>query len=74
MVAPLIEFKNVSKKFDGKTVISDLNLGIMPGELFVLVGSSGSGKTTTLKMINRLLEKKVLGRLQLLAGELKIIH
>ncbi|EHO49545.1 ABC transporter ATP-binding protein [Lentilactobacillus kisonensis] len=57
MVAPLIEFKNVSKKFDGKTVISDLNLGIMPGELFVLVGSSGSGKTTTLKMINRLLEK-----------------
>lgn len=57
MVEPLIEFKNVFKKFDGKPVIKDLNLRIMPGELFVLVGSSGSGKTTTLKMINRLLEK-----------------
>lgn len=57
MVEPLIEFKNVFKKFDGKPVIKDLNLRIMPGELFVLVCSSGSGKTTTLKMINRLLEK-----------------
>lgn len=49
-----IEFQNVQKDFNGQTVIPDLNLTIDEGELFVLVGTSGSGKTTSLKMINRL--------------------
>ncbi|MCO7026712.1 ABC transporter ATP-binding protein [Tetragenococcus halophilus] len=37
-------------------VIPDMNLSIAQGELFVLVGTSGSGKTTSLKMVNRLEE------------------
>lgn len=49
-----IEFQHVQKDFNGQTVIPDLNLKIDQGELFVLVGTSGSGKTTSLKMINRL--------------------
>lgn len=39
----LIEFKHVQKKYDGKYVIDDLNLAIKKGEIFVLVGPSGSG-------------------------------
>lgn len=50
----MIEFTNVSKKFDGQFALKDLNLTIDDGELFVLVGPSGSGKTTLLKTINRL--------------------
>ncbi|WP_048000972.1 ABC transporter ATP-binding protein [Lactiplantibacillus herbarum] len=49
-----IEFQHVKKTFNDQTVIPDLNLTIDQGELFVLVGTSGSGKTTSLKMINRL--------------------
>ncbi|WP_318531620.1 ABC transporter ATP-binding protein [Loigolactobacillus iwatensis] len=54
---PMISLQHIQKKFDGKTVINDLNLQIKQGEFFVLVGTSGSGKTTTLKMINRLEEQ-----------------
>lgn len=52
----MIEFKHVMKQFNDQTVIPDLNLTINNDEIFVLVGSSGSGKTTTMKMMNRLLE------------------
>lgn len=52
---PIIEFKDVRKEFGENLAIHDLNLAIQPGELFVLVGTSGSGKTTTLKMINQLI-------------------
>ena len=51
----ILQLKNVNKSFDGQKVINDLNLNINQGELFVLVGTSGSGKTTTLKMINQLI-------------------
>jgi osmoprotectant transport system ATP-binding protein len=51
-----IEFANVSYRADGsRDLISDLNLAIRAGEVFMLLGRSGSGKTTTLKLINRLL-------------------
>jgi len=49
-----IEFQHVKKDFNDQNVIPDLNLTVNQGELFVLVGTSGSGKTTSLKMINRL--------------------
>ncbi|MCC5912078.1 MAG: betaine/proline/choline family ABC transporter ATP-binding protein [Clostridiaceae bacterium] len=53
----MIEFKKVSKSYDGKTnVIEGLDLKINSGELVILIGESGSGKTTTMKMINRLHE------------------
>jgi osmoprotectant transport system ATP-binding protein len=50
----MIEFQNVSKSYEGTTVIDGLNLSIGKGEFVVLIGASGSGKSTTLKMINRM--------------------
>lgn len=51
-----ITFKNVTKSYGDKAVLSDINLSIESHEFFVLAGSSGGGKTTLLKMINRLIE------------------
>jgi osmoprotectant transport system ATP-binding protein len=54
---PTIEFDNVSFEIaEGKKLLADLNLTINQGETLVLLGRSGSGKTTTMKMINRLLD------------------
>ena len=50
-----VEFENVSYKINGRPVLSNLNLQICQGEALVLLGRSGSGKTTTLKLINHLL-------------------
>jgi len=51
-----IEFRNVSYGLNGGTeVLHNLNMNIRRGETLVLLGRSGSGKTTTLKLINRLL-------------------
>lgn len=53
----MIEFKNVSKTYiGGVKAVDDLSLTVEEGELLVLLGTSGCGKTTTLKMINRLIE------------------
>jgi osmoprotectant transport system ATP-binding protein len=58
MSGPAIEFRSVSKRFDGaeKPAVDRLDLEIRKGETVALVGASGCGKTTTLKMINRLIE------------------
>jgi len=53
----MVELKNIYKSYDGKTnVIENLNLTIQSGELIVLVGESGCGKSTTMQMVNRLIE------------------
>ena len=52
----MIEFQQVTKIFDGKPAVKDLNLNLKEGAFSVLIGTSGSGKSTTLKMINRLEE------------------
>lgn len=52
----MIEFQQVSKIFDGKAAVKNLDLNLKEGAFSVLIGTSGSGKSTTLKMINRLEE------------------
>ena len=52
-----MEFRSASYRIaEGPYIISGLNLRVSPGETLVLLGRSGSGKTTVLKLINRLLE------------------
>ncbi len=57
---PAIEFRHVSYRVNGdgdagRELLRDLNLEVQRGETLVLLGRSGSGKTTTLKLINHLL-------------------
>lgn len=47
----IIEVKNVTKVFDGETVIDDMNLSVRRGQFVTLLGPSGCGKTTLLRMI-----------------------
>ena len=52
-----VEFREVSYRLpSGASLISALNLSVSRGETLILLGRSGSGKTTTLKLVNRLLE------------------
>ena len=51
----LVQFHNVTYSLPNNTIISDLNLTVERGETLVLLGESGCGKTTTLKLVNRLL-------------------
>ncbi|MBV8050579.1 MAG: ATP-binding cassette domain-containing protein [Acidobacteriaceae bacterium] len=61
----LIEFHNVSFRLNGRAdILENLNLEIRRGETLVLLGRSGSGKTTTLKLINALLSPS--------AGEIRV--
>ena len=47
----IIELKNISKEFDGETVLTGLNLDIYDKQFITLLGPSGCGKTTTLRII-----------------------
>jgi osmoprotectant transport system ATP-binding protein len=53
--AKVIEFRDVEYQSSGREVLSRLSLAIDRGEILVLLGRSGSGKTTALKLVNRLL-------------------
>ncbi len=48
---PIISLRNVVKRFDGKAVLDGINLDIYPGETMIIMGGSGSGKSTTLRVI-----------------------
>lgn len=52
---PMIQLQQAGKHYQGKYVLQPLTLDIMPGEFISLVGSSGGGKTTMLKLMNGLL-------------------
>jgi len=52
----MIELQHVSKAFGRTKAIDDLSLTVRQGEFIVLIGSSGCGKSTTLRMMNRLVE------------------
>src|ERR1041384_8358848 len=60
----IVEFHNVSFSLSGTNIITDLNLIVERGETLVLLGESGCGKTTTLKLVNRLFEPS--------AGEVRV--
>ena len=51
METPLIEFRNVSKRFGERTVLENVNLQIYEGQVTTIVGLSGSGKSVLLKHI-----------------------
>ncbi len=58
MSGPFVELRNVSKKFaaEARPVLDRVSFRVEPGETLVLLGSSGAGKTTALRTINRLVE------------------
>lgn len=49
---PLLTIQDLSAGYGGKTVIRDISLTLMPGEILGVVGESGSGKTTLLKAVS----------------------
>src|ERR1700733_7971372 len=54
---PVIEFRHAGYRLpDGRALLRDLKLGGQRGEAFGLLGRSGAGKSTALKLINRMLE------------------
>jgi len=54
MTTPKLQLQGVSKAFDGKAVLREVDLTVQPHEVVCLIGSSGSGKSTMLKCVNLL--------------------
>ena len=52
----MIRFEHVSKVYEGKEALSDLNLTINDGEIFGLIGHNGAGKTTTISILTSIIE------------------
>ncbi|MCZ4351271.1 ABC transporter ATP-binding protein [Roseovarius aestuarii] len=48
---PRLEIRNLTRRYDGRVVVDDLSLSVMPGQVTCLLGPSGCGKSTTLRMI-----------------------
>src|SRR4051794_7906522 len=53
---PIVEFRSVRYEAGGANILNDLSFSVHRGEVLVLLGESGCGKTTTLRLINRLIE------------------
>jgi osmoprotectant transport system ATP-binding protein len=55
-MATIVEFRRATYAINGRALVEDISFTVETGETIVLLGRSGSGKTTTLRLINRLLE------------------
>ena len=64
MAKVVLELKNVSKSFGKRKVIDNISLDVKEGEIYGFLGPNGSGKTTTIKMILRLIDSD--------SGEIKV--
>ena len=62
----ILQTENLTKKYDNKTIINNLNLKIKKGESYALLGKNGAGKTTTMCMMTKLIKKD--------KGEIKIFN
>jgi simple sugar transport system ATP-binding protein len=49
---PILEIRNITKKFGGLTAVDDFNMHLSAGELVGLLGDNGAGKSTVIKMIS----------------------
>ena len=56
MPDPVVEFDKVNYRIAGKPILEDLTLKLDAGQTTAFLGRSGSGKTTSLKLINRLID------------------
>ncbi len=54
MTKPIIEVKNLTKRFDDFTAVDNISFDVSPGEIFAFLGPNGAGKTTTIKMLTTL--------------------
>jgi ABC-2 type transport system ATP-binding protein len=63
--APIISAKSVTRAFDDRVVVDDLDFDVYPGTILGLVGPSGSGKTTTVRMLT--------GTLGRTSGEIRVL-
>ena len=64
---PFLQARNISKQFDGRTVIAGIDLDLGPGEIVAVVGRSGCGKSTLLRLLAGL--ERVSGGDLALAGQ-----
>lgn len=55
-MTPIVDIRNVTRRFGSLTAVDSLELQVQPGEIFGLVGPDGAGKTTTLRMLCGLLD------------------
>ncbi len=67
---PTLKVENISKEFDGKYALKEVNIELYKGDTLVLIGPTGSGKTTLLRIID-LIEKATSGRVIIEGKEAK---